>query len=285
MLGGPHARSRASRDLTALLRRRAGRACGVRRRTKAAAGSSASFSTRVLPRTATTARFAAGSHTRQPHPARERERARRRAARPPPSRGRAGPKEHRPGHAPLHITSAAPGTAPGSGPTCHQRRTWVHRDAHELFNLNRLKHQAEIEIWAFRTQQGWQEEAWTTRRRPSCMAPSSRATSRCAATRNCAPASQRAPRCSFGGALGGPAAKSDTLSGWFPTDLCAPSACVPATPPPPCLCFFPLLACRFPVVALSRALPLRSVPWHRRSWLHQLRSVRTGAASVQLPAP
>jgi len=36
--------------------------------------------------------------------------------------------------------------------------------------------------------------------------------------------------------------------------------------------------------ALSR-LPLRSVPWHRRSWLHQLRSVPTGAASVQLPAP
>jgi hypothetical protein len=93
------------------------------------------------------------------------------------------------------------------------------------------------------------------------MAPSSRVTSRCAAARTCAPASQRAPRCSFGGALGGPAAKSDRLCGWFPTDSCAPSACVPATPPPPYLCFFPLLACRFPVVALSRALPLRSVPW------------------------
>ena len=57
-----------------------------------------------------------------------------------------------------------------------------------------------------------EEEVWTTRRRPSCMAPSSRATSRCAAARTCA-ASQRALLYIFGGALGGRAANTDRLCG------------------------------------------------------------------------
>jgi hypothetical protein len=157
MLGGPHARSRALARSDGPAAAHGWRACGVRRRTKAAAGSSASFSTSVLPRTATTARFAAGSHTRQTHPARERARERvpRRHAQArctPP-----GPKEHRPGHAPpLQSTSAASGTAPGSGPTCHQRRAWVHpalttptTGPRTLNKSKQTKTPAEIEIRAF----------------------------------------------------------------------------------------------------------------------------------------